>query len=106
MPMECLTSPPLPATARGGGSEITDQSGIIRKATGAYRQPTARPAEPLRATGNRDAASRGWGTHLTALSSVATQHQGDSLRRLAMHAPQPRSLIHAPIAGRSKRGKP
>ncbi len=56
----------------------------------------------LRATGNRDAASRGWGTHLTALSSVATQHQGDSLRRLAMHAPQPRSLIHAPIAGRSK----
>ncbi len=48
-----------------------------------------------------DAASRGWGTHLTTLSSVATQHQGDSLLRLAMHAPQPRSLIHAPIAGRS-----
>ncbi|WP_239396862.1 hypothetical protein, partial [Frankia sp. CiP3] len=67
----------------------------------------------LRATGNRDAASRGWGTHLTASlpvhrramhgypgSSVATQHQGDSLRRLAMHAPQSRSLIHIPIAGR------
>ncbi|WP_239309459.1 hypothetical protein, partial [Frankia sp. Cj3] len=44
---------------------------------------------------------RGWGTHLAALSSVATQHQGGSLRRLAMHAPQPRSLTHTPIAERS-----
>ncbi len=53
-----------------------------------------------------DAASRGWGTHLAVLPSVTTQHQGGSLRRLAMHAPQPRSLIHAPIAGRSYPSKP
>ncbi len=29
---------------------------------------------------------------------------GGSLRRLAMYAPQPHSLIHIPIAGRSKPG--
>ncbi|WP_322761832.1 hypothetical protein [Frankia sp. Cr2] len=33
----------------------------------------------LRATGNRDAASRGRGTHLATLSSVDTHYQGASL---------------------------
>ncbi len=62
----------------------------------------AQPAA-VRATGNRDAASRGRGTHLAVLSSVDTQNQGDSLLHLAMHPPQPRSLIHTPIVGRSKK---
>ncbi len=50
-----------------------------------------------------DAASRGWGTHLATLSSVATQHQGDSLLRLAPHAPQPHSLIRIPFGATSGR---
>ncbi len=75
-----------------------------------------------RATGNRGAASRSRGTHLassfplpslplpslgctgTPPPSVDTQHQGDFLLRLAIYAPQPRSFIHAPIAGRSNAG--
>ncbi len=48
-----------------------------------------------------DAASRGWGAHIAVSSSVATQHQSDFLLRLAIYAPQPRSLIHTSVAGRS-----
>ncbi len=73
----------------------------------------------VRATGNRGCGVAGLGhaprriaprpslpVHRCAMhgypgSSVTTQHQGDSLRRLAPHAPQPRSLIHTPITGRS-----
>ncbi len=57
--------------------------------------------EAFRATGKRDAASRGRGTHLASLSSVDTQHQGAFLLCLAIYAPQLHSLIHAPAAGRS-----
>ncbi len=93
-------------TAHAGRSSLC---GVIQRLPdpprAAWPPPDARFSALERpATG--DAASRGWGTHLTALSSVATQHQGDSLLRLAMHAPQPRSLIHAPIAGRSYSARP
>ncbi|WP_322769577.1 hypothetical protein [Frankia sp. Cr1] len=58
----------------------------------------------FRAPGNRGrgvAASRGWGTHFASLSSAQVEHRYLGLLRLAIYAPQSRSLIHAPIAGRS-----
>ncbi|WP_239404919.1 hypothetical protein, partial [Frankia sp. Cj3] len=94
---------PVAGPGRVRGAARRGLSCIGRRLVGcsfARGLPAARRRGPgLRAPGNRDAASRGWGTHLTASlpvhrramhgypgSSVATQHQGDSLRRLAMHA--------------------
>ncbi len=64
-----------------------------------------------------DAVLRGWGARLALslsghrrvvprrpASSVDAQYLRRILRRLAMHAPQPRSLIHASVAGRSNSG--
>ncbi len=62
-----------------------------------------------------DAASRGWGTHLASslpihrcamhgvprLRRSTPNTSGASLLRLAIYVSQSRSLIHAPIAGRS-----
>ncbi len=64
--------------------------------------PRYTPRWSFRAPGNRGRGVAGLG-HAPRCVVVGRhpKDQGDSLLRLAMHAPQPRSLIHAPIAGRS-----